>query len=149
MEQYIFPLLCLLLNFISVVVCVRFLCSKEGFYWIFPLLFSLLLLFQNIRTTFLAGTTVLTTSNRLSTIISLFWCMVIILFHLALGKTHKQNRYEQQVRRNLQESRYQMRIDQKEHDWVLKQRNIDALGKAVDIKLNLYDDEWVAYFDQF
>ena len=61
MIVYIIPITALLLAFMSLLASLRFIFSRQGLYWVFPAMISLIL--------------------------AALWYMMIIVFHYALKKT--------------------------------------------------------------
>ena len=55
MFVYIIPLTALLLSFMALLASMRFIFSRQGLYWLFPAIISLLLFFQNLDTLLLLG----------------------------------------------------------------------------------------------
>ena len=46
-ETYGLPIVCLLLNFLAFAACLRFLFSRQGLYWVVPLIVTLFLVWPN------------------------------------------------------------------------------------------------------
>jgi signal transduction histidine kinase len=151
MEQYILPLFCLLLNFAAVAACLRFLCAKEGFYWIFPLILSLLFFFQNGSTMYANGALVapaINAGSAVNALIAIFWYLVVITFHYALKKMLQQNDYQERVRKDLEESRFLLKSEGRIQRSEEKQRIARALGRSTKVVLDCYPASWCDYFDQ-
>ena len=50
MIVYIIPIPALMLTFMALLASLRFIFSRQGLYWIFPAIISLLMFFQNLNT---------------------------------------------------------------------------------------------------
>lgn len=116
MLVYIIPITALLLSFMSLLTSLRFIFSRQGLYWVFPSIISLLLLFQNLDTLLVLGEADITVfeytfRNFSPFILSFLWYMMIIIFHYALKKTIAENRFESDARKNRAEAEYLMKIE--------------------------------------
>lgn len=153
-ETYGLPILCLLLNFLACAACLRFLFSRQGFYWIIPLIVTLFLLWPNALALYTLAS--LDTGRVLPytlmdfhpLLLALFWYAMIVTFHFALKKTVKVNYNLEQVRKNLHEARYQMksessRMERKQRRQTSYYANTPARKPA----LNAYSTEWINLFD--
>lgn len=151
MEQYILPLFCLLLNFVAVAACIRFLCAREGLFWIMPLVLSSLFFFQNGSIMYSHGTLVqsaLSAGALIDALIAISWYIIIITFHYALKKTSQKNNYKRQVKKDLAESRYILKSEQIENERIARKRIRQVLGGARTYDRGLYSATWCDYFDQ-
>lgn len=154
-EIYILPLVCLLLNFVAFAACLRFLFSRQGLYWIIPLIVTGFILWPNAMRLYQVASHegILTPSytylDLQPVLLSLFWYAMIVTFHFALKKTVKVNHYEEQVRKNLHEARYQMAVDTRTHALRLQRKKQRYLRQsAVVPALDAYGESWVELFDQ-
>ena len=116
MLVYIIPITALLLSFMSLLASLRFIFSRQGLYWVFPAIISLLLFFQNLDTLLVLGEADImvfeyTFRNFSPFILSFLWYMMIIIFHYALKKTIAENRFESDARKNRAEAEYLMKIE--------------------------------------
>ena len=154
-ELYALPLVCLLLNFLAFTACLRFLFSRQGLYWIVPLLLTLFILWPNALNLYRVasdpGSIPLpyTYSDLQPLLLSLFWYAMIVTFHFALKKTVHINHYEEQVRKNLHEARYQMAVDTLVHQQKERRRKQYYTKQAAEVpSIDAYDEQWVGLFDQ-
>ncbi len=155
LEIYALPLVCLLLNFLAFAACLRFLFSRQGLYWIVPLFLTLFILWPNALTLYrVAGASDSVQSpytffDLQPLLLSLFWYAMIVTFHYALKKTIRVNHYEEQVRKNLHEARYQMG-----QEAMIQARKAERRKKyytrqsATVVHLNAYSPSWTDLFDQ-
>lgn len=154
-EIYALPLVCLLLNFLAFAACLRFLFSRQGLYWIVPLFLTLFILWPNSLNLFrVAGnpasvTLPYTYMDLQPLLLSLFWYAMIVTFHFALKKTVRVNHYEEQIRKNLYEARYQMAVDtlvlqQKER----RRKHYYTKQAATVPSAGTYQEQWTELFDQ-
>ena len=155
MEIYGLPLLCLLLNFLAFAACLRFLFSRQGLYWIIPLLVTVFILWPNaIRLYQIAGNgpmeePFLTYFNLQPLFLSLLWYAMIVTFHFALKKTIRANYHHEQVKKNLHEARYQMAVESIIHQRKESRRK-QYITNAPARKpiLQAYSRNWIDLFDQ-
>ncbi len=154
-ETYELPIVCLLLNFLAFAACLRFLFSRQGLYWVVPLIVTLFLLWPNaIRLYTLASmegsvSKAYTYMDFQPLLLSLFWYAMVVTFHYALKKTVKVNYNLEQVRKNLHEARYQMKAERINLERKQKrQRSYYANTPAIKPVLQAYSGEWTDLFDR-
>ncbi len=154
-ELYALPLACLLLNFLAFAACLRFLFSRQGLYWIVPLFLTAFILWPNALKLYqvasfpTAETLPYSYTDLQPLLLSLFWYAMIVTFHFALKKTIRVNHYEEQVRKNLYEARYQKRVEaiilqQKE----ARRKQYYTKQPALVPAINAYSRDWTDLFDQ-
>ncbi|WP_320121220.1 hypothetical protein [uncultured Sphaerochaeta sp.] len=154
-EIYALPLVCLLLNFLAFAACLRFLFSRQGLYWIVPLFLTFFILWPNALNLYRVASNATQVSLPYSyldlqpLLLSLFWYAMIVTFHFALKKTIRVNHYEEQVRKNLHEARYQMAVEmmiqgRKEK----RRRQYYTKAPASAPVLDAYSSTWTDLFDQ-
>lgn len=155
METYGVPLLCLLLNFLAFTACMRFLFSRQGFYWIVPLLVTIFLLWPNaLRLYQVAGNGAIQATgfsyfDLQPLLLSLLWYAMIVTFHYALKKTIRANYHHEQVKKNLHEARYQMSVESVTHQRKEQRRkHYFTNAPARTPRLQAYSSEWTDLFDQ-
>ena len=91
MIVYIIPITALMLTFMALLASLRFIFSRQGLYWIFPAIISLLMFFQNLNTLLMLGEAGITSfeynfTNFAPFILAFLWYMMIVVFHYALKK---------------------------------------------------------------
>ena len=116
MFVYIIPLTALLLSFMALLASMRFIFSRQGLYWLFPAIISLLLFFQNLDTLMVLGEQEITefeytVRNFSPFILAFLWYMMIVVFHYALKKNITENRFESDARKNRAEAEYLMKVE--------------------------------------
>ena len=116
MFVYIIPLTALLLSFMALLASMRFIFSRQGLYWLFPAIISLLLFFQNLDTLMVLGEQEITEfeytfRNFSPFILAFLWYMMIVVFHYALKKNITENRFESDARKNRAEAEYLMKVE--------------------------------------
>lgn len=109
MVRYVLPLASLLLTFLATMACLRFLFSRQGLFWIVPLVLSLLLDVNNlIPLVSPAGVAVF--SSRMTKFfllaLSFFWYLMVITFHYALKRKVDRNRFRSDMIKNYTEARF-------------------------------------------
>jgi hypothetical protein len=156
LETYGLALLCLLLNFLAFTACLRFLFSRQGLYWIVPLLVTLFLFWPNALNLYriassparMAGDFTFRTLQPL--LLSLFWYSMIVTFHYALKKTVPTNRHREEVKKNLHEARYQQKVETLTYERkIARQRNYYSKARARIPDSGNYRKSWTDLFDQF
>ncbi|AEV28477.1 hypothetical protein SpiGrapes_0635 [Sphaerochaeta pleomorpha str. Grapes] len=155
-EKYGLALLCLLLNFLAFTACLRFLFSRQGFYWVVPLLVTLFLIWPNAQTLYAIASQpkgIATTFNLKEfqpVMLSLFWYTMIVTFHYALKKTVTSNYHREQVKKNLHEARYQQKVETATYERrIARQKNYYSKAPARVPVTNTYSQYWTDLFDQF
>ena len=111
MIVYIIPITALMLTFMALLASLRFIFSRQGLYWIFPAIISLLMFFQNLNTLLMLGEAGITSfeynfTNFAPFILAFLWYMMIVVFQYALKKTIDENRFESDSRKNRKEAEY-------------------------------------------
>ncbi len=119
MFVYIIPITALLLSFMALLASMRFIFSRQGLYWLFPAIISLLLFFQNLDTLLILGEQEITQfaytfRNFSPFILAFLWYMMIIVFHYALKKNIQSNRFESEARKNRAEAEYLMKVEMRQ-----------------------------------
>ena len=154
-ETYGLPIVRLLLNFLAFAACLRFLFSRQGLYWVVPLIVTLFLVWPNALNLYtLASMESLRVEPYVymdfqPLLLALFWYAMIVTFHYALKKTVKVNYNLEQVRKNLHEARYQMKAERITLDRKQRRRK-SYIGAAPARKpvLQPYSSEWTALLDR-
>jgi len=150
MAQYALPLFCLLINFVALGACIRFLCAKGGQYWILPILLSALLVLRNSMMLYgPSSELMINTASLIDALVSVLWYTIIITFHFALKKVIKATDYQERVRKDLAESRWQLKADGKEQEAHTRKLAIAAVGSSEIFDRHLYPLSWTDFFDQF
>ncbi len=116
---YIIPITALLLSFMALLASMRFIFSRQGLYWIFPAIISLLLFFQNLDTLLMLGAEGITEfsytfRNFSPFILAFLWYMMIVVFHYALKKTIPENKFASDARKNRAEADYLMKVEMRQ-----------------------------------
>ncbi len=149
-----------LLCFLACTACMRFVLSRQGWFWILPLIISAIFLAISIEplmailSGMVQGTYQVVISPDRSVreivplIIVLLWYTMIIAFRYALKAVVKENKHAINTRKNLHESRIMEKVELK----ALKRRSAHqlkaALRKAEDERGSMYPPEWAAAFDE-
>ena len=111
MIVYIIPITALLLSFMALLASMRFIFSRQGLYWVFPAIISLLMFFQDLAILLSLGEANITTfeytfANFSPFVMAFLWYMMVVVFHYALKKNAEENRFEIESRRNRKEAEY-------------------------------------------
>ncbi|MDT4762859.1 hypothetical protein [Sphaerochaeta sp. PS] len=154
-ETYGLPIFCLLLNFLAFAACLRFLFSRQGLYWVIPLIVTVFLLGPNalrlydIASLGIAKVGRYTYMDFQPLLLSLFWYAMIVTFHFALKKTVKVNYHHEQVRKNLHEARYQLKTERITYERKQHRRKAYYANAPARVPLlQAYNSEWTDLFDR-
>ena len=131
MVRYVLPLASLLLTFLATMACLRFLFSRQGLFWIVPLVLSLLLDVNNlIPLVSPAGVAVF--SSRMTEFfllaLSFFWYLMVITFHYALKRKVDRNRFRSDMIKNYTEARFLEKNERREFARRRQKRREEALN---------------------
>jgi hypothetical protein len=155
-EKYGLALLCLLLNFLAFTACLRFLFSRQGLYWIVPLLVTLFLVWPNAQALYYIASQSdgvkigYTLKDFQPVLLSLFWYTMIVTFHFALKKTVTSNYHREQVKKNLHEARYQQKTETVTYERrIARQKSYYSKAPARVPVTKTYSKTWTDLFDQF
>ena len=127
MIVYIIPITALMLTFMALLASLRFIFSRQGLYWVFPAIISLLMFFQNLTTLLVLGEEGITSfeytfANFSPFILAFLWYMMIVVFHYALKKTVSIARFENDARKNRTEAEYLMKVEMRKARRVRRER---------------------------
>jgi len=154
-DTYGLPIVCLLLNFLAFTACLRFIFSRQGMFWVVPLIVTLFLLWPNAINLYTIASMESTRVNAYTymdfqpLLLSLFWYAMVVTYHFTLKKTIKVNYNIEQVRKNLHEARYQMKnehitLERKQK----RRRSYYSNAPAKKPVLQAYSGEWTDLFDR-
>ncbi len=108
MNEYIVPLTSLMISFISVYLCIKFIFSRQGFFWILPSALSVLIAAYMLNL-------LLVPSYKLAIpfqiplfplIVSIGWLIVVVQFRYSIKKSVDVNRFEDERRKNYTEAKF-------------------------------------------
>ena len=149
-----------LLCFLSCTACLRFIFSRQGWFWILPFLISAIFLFISIDPLIAVITSTITGSYYIEIspdrsvreivplIIVMLWYTMIIVFRYALKAVVPVNQHLIDTRKNLHEARYLERVERR----ALRRRTETLIDRAYlttqDQTGTVYPLEWVARFDE-
>ncbi|MCR5731742.1 MAG: hypothetical protein K6G51_02215 [Sphaerochaetaceae bacterium] len=125
MNEYLIPISSLMLSFVSTYLCIKFIFSRQGLFWILPFILSLLIDFY-ILNLIMVPSLLLALPFQFSffpLILSITYLIVIIQFRYTIKKSVPTNRYEDDMRKNFNEAKI---IEKKERRSFLRnQKNIN------------------------
>ncbi|MDD2404895.1 MAG: hypothetical protein PHU24_00400 [Sphaerochaetaceae bacterium] len=149
-----------LLCFLSITACLRFVFSRQGWFWIIPLILSVVFFYISIDPLVQVLTGIATDTYRVTIspdrsvreivplIIVLLWYTMIIVFRYALKSVVPVNQQLIDTKKNLYESRYMEKVELKRMRRKAK-RQLDAVTSSSRQESGtLYPLEWVARFDE-
>lgn len=124
----------------ALLASMRFIFSRQGLYWLFPAIISLLLFFQNLDTLLLLGEEDITEfaytfRNFAPFVLAFLWYMMIVVFHYALKKNITENRFESEARKNRAEAEYLMKVElrQKKKARIAKKKYLENKASVPSI----------------
>jgi hypothetical protein len=154
----IIAILTTLFCFLSVASTLRFIFSKQGWFWVLPFIISAIFLYLTIDPLYVAATQLDGSSSEfllsfdrsitilIPLIIVFLWYMMIVVFRYALKLVVPDNKYMEETMRNLREARYLQKLEYRKY-----MKSLNTLRKRdfiVDESSgNLYPIEWVMAFD--
>ena len=103
MAEYIVPLASLLLTVLSSLACLRFIFSRQGFFWIIPFIVSILLSVNNFLILFIPSASIVIYSGVFTLFplfLSFFWYMMVVTFHYAFKKKVEKNKFYSYMKKN-------------------------------------------------
>lgn len=108
MNEYIIPLASLMISFCSVYLCIKFIFSRQGFFWVLPAALSVLIAAYMLNL-LLVPSFALAVPFQLPLfplIVSVAWLIVVIQFRYSIKKSVDVNRFEDERRKNYTEAKF-------------------------------------------
>lgn len=150
MLSYLFPLLSLILSFLATLACLRFLLSRQFFFWVLPLSFSTLLCVVNFCYVFFPSLLSLFTVESLSLVlflISTIWYCIVIYFHYIIKKAIGKNKVQSDSVKNYNEALFLEKIERRryiKYDKIIRDKEKYSAKEPVIYRKN---DNWCDLFD--
>lgn len=148
MIEYVLPLTALALSFLSFLACLRFLFSRQGFYWILPLITSVLLSIYNFYILLSPQRAITATPFSLvffPVALSMTWYLVIIVFHYALKRTVSRNKYLNDQKKNYAEARFLEKAERRAYLLKSRKKGQKKTNGTYEPKVyNVEDSNWSA-----
>lgn len=148
-----------LLCFLSAAACLRFLFSRQGWFWVFPLALSVIFLYISISPLHAIATGLLEGSYRVEIspdrsvrevvplVIVLIWYAMIITFRYALKMVVPDNKHMLDTMKNLKEARYMQRIELRRYQRNARRKLRLAVRVHREHTGSRYPVNWIALFD--
>lgn len=149
-----------LLCFLSAAACLRFLVSRQGWFWVLPFVISVIFFYISISPLAIIATGLAEGSYQVEIspdrsvrevvplLIILLWYTMIITFRYALKMVVPDNKHLLDTMKNLNEARYMQRIEVRRYQREARRRlrrehrvNLEYFGSRYPVK-------WVALFDE-
>ena len=150
MSEYILPLAALLLTFLSSLSCLRFIFSRQGFYWIVPFALSLLLTLNNFFILLYPRYTFFEYPGQIAffpLLLAAFWYLMVITFHFALKRGIGRNRVSNDQKKNYAEAQFLEKIERREFiKFTERKKEIEENGASVP-SLDIVPDRALDLFD--
>lgn len=149
-----------LLCFLSAAACLRFLLSRQGWFWVLPLVISFAFLYISVTPLFLLATGMISGSYRVEIspdrsvreiiplIIVLLWYTMIITFRYALKLVVPDNKHLLDTMKNVKEARYMQKIELRKFNKESrkhKKRQVKIERERAGVR---YPRKWVTLFDE-
>jgi hypothetical protein len=150
-----------LLCFLSAAACLRFLISKQGWFWVLPLVISLGFLYISIAPLSQIAAGMITGSYRVEIspdrsvreifplLIVLLWYTMIITFRYALKLVVPDNKHLLDTMKNLKESRYMQRIELRKFQKESRKQQKKLIRLELEQRGIRYPRKWIALFDDY
>lgn len=154
------PVFTTLLCFLAAAACFRFILSRQGWFWILPLIISAMFLYisieplMNVATGAVSGSYLVEISPDRSVreifplIIVLIWYSMIITFRYALKMVVPVNRHLINTEKNLNESRYMEKVELRDLKKRVRLKSRRVLAFSSNSQGDTYPIEWVELFDE-
>jgi hypothetical protein len=159
MLMILVPISTTLLCFLACAACLRFILSRQGWFWVLPLFISVSFLYisidplMKVATGLISGPYMVEISPDRSVreiiplIIVFIWYSMIITFRYALKMVVPVNRHLLNTEKNLKESRYMEKVELRRRKKTMrkKARRSDVMSRMQQGKI--YTQDWVKLFD--
>jgi len=154
------PILTTLLCFLACAACLRFILSRQGWFWILPLIISTMFLYisieplMNVATGAVSGSYLVEISPDRSVrevfplIIVLIWYAMIITFRYALKMVVPVNRHLINTEKNVKEARYMEKVELRSLTKRIRLRKKRVAVAFTNTQGDIYPIEWVELFDE-
>jgi hypothetical protein len=148
-----------LLCFLSAAACLRFLFSRQGWFWVLPLAISIAFLAISISPLYGIATGMIAGSYRVEIspdtsvreiiplLIVLLWYTMIITFRYALKLVVPDNRHLINTVRNMNEAQYMQRIELRRFHRESRKQQRKQVRVQKEHGGSRYPIQWVALFD--
>jgi len=150
-----------LLCFLSAAACLRFLFSRQGWFWVLPLVISIGFLYISIAPLSQIASGMIAGSYRVEIspdrsvreifplLIVVLWYTMIITFRYALKLVVPDNRHMLDTMKNLKESRYMQRIELRKFQKASRKQQRKLIRIELEQSGVRYPSAWVALFDDY
>jgi len=165
MNSFLLQTLVLISYLVSLFIIIHFLFSKEGGYWIVPLLLNIFfvslqgsIIIDNnggqlpFDNKILEDLPIYFTTNAgyyIFLIISLLWLFMVLTMHYGIGKNKKPvEKRKQMMKKNYYGALYTEKIEKREFKNRKKSRELHKLYGAKSPSVTQYSKEWIDSFDK-
>jgi hypothetical protein len=154
------PIFTTLLCFLAGAASLRFILSRQGWFWVLPLILSVMFLYisidplMNVATGVISGSYSVEISPDRSVrevfplIIVLIWYAMIITFRFALKMVVPVNRHLINTEKNLKESRYMQEVELRNLKKRIRMKTKQSLALLAYPQGDTYPIEWIELFDE-
>ena len=146
--------------FLSIIASVRFLFTKQGLFWLIPLVLSVTFLIMSISPLVLVATQMIDGSYQVSIspdrsvrevvplIIVLLWYTMILSFRYALKLVIPDNTYFENKKKNLDEAQYIQKKERQKYLIEQMKRNKKKIDISREVAGTTYPIKWVTLYDE-
>lgn len=130
-----------MLTFLGALASARYLITRQGFFWIIPVIISGILSYQNLITLLVAAESssdVLTFAAIIPLVLSILWYAMIQAFHYALKTQRSYNKYVEESRRTYNESRFVEKFERRMTVKEFQEKREELRNKPVSPKVSPY-----------
>ncbi len=148
-----------LLAFLASAATLRFLFSRQRWFWVLPFILSLLFLYLSLEPLHIVSTTILSGSYQVRLgpyrsvreivplIILFLWYMMIIIWRYALKQVISENKQLLQTKKNVQEAHYIEQLEVRNYEKKRKKKERAALRLYQEQGGNRYPLSWLNLMD--
>jgi hypothetical protein len=149
-----------LLCFLSATACLRFIFSKQGWFWVLPLAISLAFLYISISPLYRVASGLVEGSYMVEIspdrnvreivplVIVVLWYTMIITFRYALKLVVPDNKHLLDTMKNINEAQYMQKIELRKYQKESRKRMRRELRLERETAGVRYPVKWVALFDE-
>jgi len=146
--------------FLSIIASLRFIFTKQGLFWLVPLVLSIVFLIMSISPLVLVASQVIDQSYQVTIspdrsvreivplIIVLLWYTMILSFRYALKLVIPDNTYLENKKKNLDEAQYIQKKERQKYLIQQMKRNKKKIDITQEVSGTTYPIKWVTLYDE-
>lgn len=149
-----------LLCFLSAILAIRFIFSRQGWFWIIPSMISLIFLYLSLEPLFRVAFGNIGEAYQIQLspyrsidgifplIVVVLWFLLVISLRIALRIAVPENKHLIDAKRNLAEARYVSYLELQHYRREARKLRRKATREAREVQGNIYPLQWVALYDE-